>query len=185
MTEQLMLSAFSRKTISMDEASRGFRRWNTVLLEWDVAFDDYVKEPGVKEGPVKRHVHIHLREALIKKYRKEHPGYVVEVTSSNRAQFFRVDDYIDHQEQYLKKDYRKAVDAFQNAVLMAQDWIMIGEARASLISAGKAGFQCHNCGWVCEDLERTEFKDTCLGCGKRYWKMRGDTDETKNNREPG
>jgi predicted RNA-binding Zn-ribbon protein involved in translation (DUF1610 family) len=52
------------------------------------------------------------------------------------------------------KEKARAVDEFIEQCLHTDQWVSIGEARANLIPKGKAGFECPNCGWVCEDLEK-------------------------------
>ena len=46
-----MLSAFSQKTISMEEATKDFRPWDNVIYDWDVEYKGYARgKDGEAEG---------------------------------------------------------------------------------------------------------------------------------------
>ncbi len=67
MTEQPILSSFSRKTISFSEATKDLRPWNNLILDWDVEYqgfsNDEMDEP---QGYIDVHVAVEIIEALIR-----------------------------------------------------------------------------------------------------------------------
>jgi len=173
MSEQLMLSSFSKKTISMDESSRGFRPWHNIVLEWDVESQGYQTEEAIGEGYVDFHVLAEIREALVKvrkddkTYKEiEVPGYRLTIIQKMALSGKEWESYIAYEEAFPKKQLRKGFDLFRREVLNVQGWIKIAESRARLIPEKADVFECVWCGWVTDTWTDDIL---CEGCGKRYW----------------
>jgi len=173
MSEQLMLSSFSTKTISMDESSKGFRPWNNNVFDWEVGYQGYYREEGKHEGYVDFHVLAEIREALVKvrkdnkTYRKiEVPGYKLIITQKMALTGREWESYVVFEEAFPKEQFRKAFDVFRREVLNIQGWIKIAESRARLMPDKGEVFECVFCGWVTDTWTDDIL---CEGCGKRYW----------------
>jgi rubrerythrin len=187
MTTQRILSHFSKKTISMDAFTRGFRPWTQLILEWDVDYIGYAREEGQHEGYLDFHVTVEVREALVRTrkgetYKKtQKPGYKLTVTQDITFEDGEKERYMIHEESFQKDQLRKAVDAFQRELLTIQNWIEIAESRARIMPQHNDVFECHWCGWV-TDIWSDDI--TCQGCGKRYWSERiwkGDRESTRDS----
>ncbi len=178
MTEQLMLSAFSAKTIAMDQSNEGFRPWNNKALVWNLAYRGYFDEgDGGIHGLMDFFVEVELREAVIKVRSKtsarnkkvERPGYRLTITQSfiiHQGEESAPETFIAYQEDFALHEKRKAVDVFAREIMNIQGWAMIAESRALFIPSGRAVFECPFCGWVTDSWNR----DICCdGCGKRFW----------------
>ena len=176
MTEQLMLSSFSTKTISMDDSTKGFRPWNNNVFDWEVEYQGYYREEGKHEGYVDFHVLVDIREALVKvrkdnkTYRKiEVPGYKLIITQKMALAGRERESYVVYEEAFQKEKLGKAFDVFSREVLNIQGWIKIAESRVRLIPDKSEVFECVFCGWV-TDVWSDDI--LCEGCGKRYWSDR-------------
>ena len=168
-----MLSSFSQKTISVQEATKGFRLWNNVILDWDVEYRGYArKEDGESEGYIDFHVIVEVIEALVevrepKTYKKvDRPGYKLIVVQNMSFKGKGWETYDVYDESFQRKDLKKAFDVFEREVLNIQGWIGIAESRARLIPKERDVFECPFCGWV-TDVWRDDI--LCEGCGKRFW----------------
>ena len=172
MTNQLMLSQFTEKTISMDESTKGFRPWNTVILDWEVEYRGYSRGDSQQKGYLDFHVIVEMREALVSArkgntYKKlERPGYKLTVTQERTFEGREQERSIVHEESFQKDQIKIAFDAFQREVINIQSWIKIAESRARIIPQENDIFECYCCGWV-TDIWSDDI--TCQGCGKRYW----------------
>ena len=173
MTEQLILSSFSKKTISFSEATKDLRPWNNLILDWEVEYQEFSNcEMDEPQGFIDFHVVVEIVEALIrvkdqksgKKF--ERPGYKLIVFQNMALEGKNWESYVVYDESFKKDKLIKASDVFQREILNIQSWIEIAESRAQLIPSGKDVFECWFCGWVTD-----EFNDdiTCFGCGKRFW----------------
>jgi len=175
MAEQLMLSSFSTKTISMDESTKGFRPWNNKVLEWDVKYQGYQMEKGI-ERYVDFHVLAQIREALVKlrkdssSYKKiEVPGYKLTITQEIAIGGREWESGVVYEEAFPKDQLRKSFDVFRREVMNIQGWIEIAESRARIIPNKADAFECTWCGWA-TDVWADDI--LCKGCGKRYWSDR-------------
>lgn len=172
MTQQLMLSAFSQKTISMTESTKSLRPWNNIIFDWDVDYLGYSRGPDEPEGIVEYHVVVELSEALVntrnpKTNKKvERPGYKLIITQNIAIEGRGWESYVVYEESFQKDKLKKAFDLFQREVLNIQGWTRIAESRFHLIPKGLDVFECVLCGWV-TDVWSDDI--TCEGCGKRYW----------------
>jgi hypothetical protein len=175
---QLMLHSFKEKEISVEKATEDLKPYNNVILDWEIECKDFMSEDiGSDEGKIiKRHIKVVMKESLVKARnekgkRIEVPGYkVFSVEDVYDDKDRLVDGFISLSEDFKEKDKKKATDCFMEYILTIQNWIMIAESRAKSKPDNKQQFECLNCGWCSEvPLEETEFKDTCLGCGRRYW----------------
>ena len=63
MTNQLELSDFLGKTISMDELMGDFRPWNNVVLDWDIDYQGYQRDGEREECYLDFHVIVEIKEA--------------------------------------------------------------------------------------------------------------------------
>jgi hypothetical protein len=173
MTEQLILSSFSQKTISFSEATKGLRPWNNLMLDWEVEYQGFSNgEMGEPQGYIDFHVAVEIVEALIRvkdqktKKKIDRAGYKLIVLQNMALEGKEWESYIVYDEPFKKDEIKKAFDVFQREILNIQSWVEIAESRARLIPSGKAIFECWFCGWVTD-----KFNDdiTCFGCGKRFW----------------
>lgn len=172
MTQQLQLSSFSQKTISMGESTKSFRPWNNIIFEWEIEYCGYSRGFDEPEGIVEFYIIVELIEALVnarspKTNKKlERPGYKLVATQNITFDNGRRESYIVYEESFQKDKLKEAFDVFQREVLNIQGWISIAESRLHLIPKGLDVFECSFCGWVTnvwsDDI-------TCEGCGKRYW----------------
>jgi hypothetical protein len=172
MTAQLMLSSFAKKTISVDESTKGFRPWNNLILNWEVEYRGYSREDGEPEGYVDFHVVVEITEALVKvrtpkTYKKvKRPGYKLIVVQNMAFEGREWDGCIVYEESFIKDRLKRVFDVFHREVLNIQRWIRIAESRARLIPNRADVFGCPFCGWATnvwmDDI-------TCEGCGKRFW----------------
>ena len=172
MPEQLMLSSFATKTVSIAEFTKGFRPWNNGILDWEIEYQGYFREDDEHEGYVEFHVIVEIREALVK-VRKEKPfkkvdvpGYKIIVTQNMAFEAGEWENYIAYEESFTKDQLNKAFDVFQREILNIQDWIRIAESRARFIPKKEDVFECLFCGWVTDTWADDII---CEGCGKRYW----------------
>jgi len=182
MTNQPMLSEFTKETVSMDAFTLGFRPWNQVILDWGVDYTGYTREEGQNEGYLGFHILVELKEALVRGREEKtskkvpRPGYMLTVTQEMTFEDGKTEQYIIHEESFPKDECKKAVDAFQRELLIIQTWIEIAESRARIMPQHNDVFECPWCGWV-TDIVSDDI--TCQGCGKRYWSER----MWKGNRE--
>lgn len=167
-----MLSSFTKKTISMDESTKGFRQWNNLILDWEVEYRGYSREDGEPEGYVEFYVIVEITEALVKVIKPktckkvERSGYKLIVAQNMAFEGTECDSYIVYEESFIKDRLKRAFDVFHREVLNIQRWIRIAESRARLIPNRADVFECQFCGWATnvwmDDI-------TCEGCGKRFW----------------
>lgn len=177
---QLMLSAFGKKTIPLSEYTKDFKPYNTIVLEWDIEYQDYCSEWQPMDMPegvydfraavVVKEALIKVRDMSVKSYKKkEVPGYkvVTEYSMLDPAGAWLV--YDGHEKDFSKEELKKATDFFMEMVLRIEQWLCVPESRVKLIPAKKAEFECFNCGWVTD-----KWKDEiiCEGCGKRFWSQK-------------
>ena len=189
MTEQLILSSFSQKTISFSEATKDVRYWNNLIIDWEVEYRGFSKsEMDELEGYIDFHVVVEIVEALIpvKDQRTgkkvERPGYTLIVFQNMVLEGKNWESYVVYDESFTKDKLVKAFDVFKREILNIQNWIEIAESRARLIPSGNVVFECWSCGWVVEKLNDDI---TCFGCGKRFWSDKlwgGDAQKTVFNR---
>jgi hypothetical protein len=172
---QLELSAFSGKTISMDESTKDFRPWNRTILDWEIEYRGYNRGEDGPEGYIDFHVVVEINEAVIiarnpKTYKKvEKPGYKLSIFQNMAFEGKEWESYVVHEESFEKKKLKKAFDAFQRELMNIQCWVEIGESRARIIPQANDVFECFHCGWV-TDIWADDIM--CQGCGKRYWSER-------------
>ena len=168
----------------MGEATKDFRPWNMVVLEWDVEYCGYDRgENSEPEGYVDFHVIVQIVEALVdvrekKHYRKiKKPGYKLVATQNMAFEGLPWQSYIVFEECFPQNQLKKAFDVFEREVLNIQSWIEIAESRARVIPKANDVFECPFCGWV-TDIWSDDI--TCKGCGKRFWSERiwGKTSDT-------
>ena len=175
MTNQLELSGFLGKTISMDELMGDFRPWNNVVLDWDIDYQGYQRDGEGEEGYLDFHVIVEIKEAVVKaKDPKTHrrlkkPGYKLTVIQNTAVVGKEWERYIVYDESFQMDQLRKAFNAFQHELLNIQCWVEIAESRARIIPQGNDVFECFHCGWV-TDIWADDIM--CPGCGKRYWSER-------------
>lgn len=179
MSDQLMLSSFAQKTITAREATKDFRRWNNLVIDWDVEYEGYHRaddcEDETPEGFIEFHVIVEITEALVnardkKTYKKTKvPGYKLTITQNVALPESDWETWHVHDEEFIQKNLKKAIDAFQRELLNIQNWIKIANSRARLIPENKDAFECVFCGWVTDEIHDDI---TCLGCGKRFWSER-------------
>jgi len=176
MTIQQKLSSFTDQGISFAEATKEFRPWNKVVLEWDVEYCGYDRgENSGPEGYVDFHVIVHIVEALVmtrnpKTYKKvKAPGYKLVVTQNMAFKNVPWESFIVYEESFLENQLKKAYDIFKREILNIQGWIEIAESRARIIPKANDVFECHCCGWVTDTWNDDIL---CQGCGKRYWSER-------------
>lgn len=105
MTIQQTLSMFTEKAIAVCEANKDFRRWDKVVLEWDVEYCGYDRgENNEEEGHVDFHVIVRIVEAMVdvrvrNKHRKvEKPGYKLAVTQNMASDGMPWENYVAHDE---------------------------------------------------------------------------------------
>ncbi len=172
MTEQMMLSAYSQKTITMDQSIDGFRRWNRKIVDWDIDYRGYSTENG--GDFIDFHVAVELREAIVKvrvekgagKKKVDRAGYRLTVFQAFVIGENEPEGFICSQEDFALYQKAKAVDVFEREIMNIQNWVMIAELRSELIPAAKAVFECPFCGWVTDTWSPDI---SCMGCGKRFW----------------
>lgn len=172
MPEQLMLSSFSAKTISLDEATKDFRPWNNKIFDWEVEYQGYSQGEDEVEGYIEFHIVAEIKEALVKTRKgKSHkkvevPGYVVLITQNMVFESGEKESYVAYEESFTKTELKKAFDVFMLELLEIQTWIKIAESRSLLIPVKADVFECHCCGWV---TDKWADDICCEGCGKRFW----------------
>ena len=168
MADQLMLTCFAQKIAG--EALEDFRPYNDTIIDWELDYRDYSEERGM----ICRTITVVVKEALVKTRDEKHslkrvPGFVVIVYQEDEFEEGEKEEYLPHEATFTEQP--KAVSEFLDYCLSAEGWAEIGESRAELLAKGLAGFECPFCGWCCEDLSKNEFRDTCMGCGKRFWDL--------------
>ena len=124
MTTQLMLSAFSQKTISMEEATKDFRLWDNVIYDWDVEYKGYARgKDGEAEGYVDFHIIVQIVEALVKvreakTYKKvERPGFKLIVNQNIAFAGKEWESYVVYEEAFQKDKLKKAFDEFKREAI--------------------------------------------------------------------
>ncbi|MFO7881177.1 MAG: hypothetical protein R6U52_01400 [Kosmotogaceae bacterium] len=176
---QSMLSSFADKHISLDEHNQqsGFRRWNSLIYDWEVEYQDYIRPDenwhDAPEGYVETHVIVEITEALVtardKKYKKvKRPGYKLTVTQNRLlpGDEQEWESYTTLEEEYQKDKLNNCFSAFQRELLNIQIWIAVAESRAKLLPTNSETFECPFCGWA---TNTTSHDISCIGCGKRFW----------------
>jgi hypothetical protein len=183
-----MLDSFSQSEISVDEVTKDFKPYNNTILAWEIEIEDYWQDEEERGELISRTIEITVKEALVKikndKGKKvEVPGYLVLISEDMyKSGGILIDGFIQASEEFKKQDFKKAVDCYIRYMLDVQDWIFIADSRAALKPERKEQFECPFCGWCSEiPLEETEFKDTCLGCGKRFWDLSKQSQEAIEN----
>ena len=173
MTNQLMLSSFSKKTISVEEATKDFRQWNNVIFDWNVKYKGYFRgEDYEPEGYIDFSIVVRIVEALVKaksqKSRKnvKLPGYKLVVSQNMVIAGKEWDACVVYDESFQKNEIKKTFDVFQRELMNIQGWIDIAESRTRLMPERKDIFECPFCGWV-TDVWSDDI--VCYGCGKRFW----------------
>ena len=171
-----MLSSFTRKTVSVDEATNGFRPWDNVIMDWDLEYQGYSrKDEECAEGYVDFHVIVEVREAVVKArdtktYKKlNKPGYKLTIIQNVAFDGKEWESYIAYEESFQMNQLKKAFDVFRRELLNIQCWVEIAESRARIIPQENDVFECFHCGWV-TDIWADDIM--CPGCGKRYWSER-------------
>lgn len=170
---QLQLSNFVN---SLERAGRRRRGFSSQLLVWEVEYIDYQRsDPEIEavQGYVLSEARIELREALIRRWnpqarkKTQWPGFVVSVSKKITypdGPVTNLKDCILNESKLSEKT--KAVDAFRNAVLNVESWILIAQARVRLIPRELDALECMGCGWVTDDASEDI---TCPGCGNKFW----------------
>jgi hypothetical protein len=170
-----MLTGFTKKAISLAQYNRehGIRGWNNLVYDWDVEFIGYQRsDDDSPQGYIKFHVIAEIVEVLVitrdkKNYKKTKvPGYKLTITQNMALPGHVCESLIVYEEDFMKNQFSKAIDAFQRELLNIQSWIEIAESRADLVPKNKDVFECPFCGWV-KDSWQDDI--TCYGCGKRFW----------------
>jgi hypothetical protein len=176
MITQSNLSAFSGKTVSMNELTMGFRPWNKTILDWEIEYQGYSREDNEsEEGLIDFKVIVEIKEALVpakgpkrhKKFKRQ--GYILTVIQNMAPGGHEWESYIVYEESFQMDQLKKAFDVFQRELLNIQSWVEIAESRARIIPQGNDVFECFHCGWV-TDIWSDDIM--CKGCGKRYWSDR-------------
>jgi len=154
MTTQQTLGAFSEKTLSLSKETSDSRPWNRVILDWDIDYQGYQKDVEGEEGFLDFHVHVIIRETLVRvkdpqtTKKKEKTGYSLTVSQSVALNGHGLDSQVVNEEYFQVHELPKAFDVFQREVLNVQTWVDIAGSRARLIPMQNVVFECFHCGCV-------------------------------------